>query len=74
MAEQELLRVRRENESLRHETQRLFHEVDHYRGAPPTGHAPAAMFSQPDVSRSLPPLTNGAPTGMQGVQYSEERR
>ena len=73
-AEQELARIRRENESLRHETHRLYQEMDHYRSAPQAGHPPPNVFGQPDSSRSLPPLTNGAPTTMQGVQYTEGGR
>lgn len=77
IADQELLRIRRENDSLRHENHRLFQEMEHYRNAPPpaASHAPPMVYgSQADPSRSLPPLSNGAPTGMQGVQYTDERR
>ena len=75
--------VKRENDSLRSENQRLFQEMEHYRESGrqrlPAAHPPPPPYAAPpvpvmaDPSRSLPPLVNGAPaaSSMQGVQYSE---
>jgi hypothetical protein len=79
----ELECVKRENDSLRSENQRLFQEMEHYRESGrqrlATAHPPPPPYAAPpvpvmaDPSRSLPPLVNGAPaaSSMQGVQYSE---
>lgn len=81
----ELECMKRENESLRGENQRLFQEMEHYRESsrqrlptahpPPPQYAAPAVPTMPDPSRSLPPLNNGTPvaSSMQGVQYSEVR-
>ena len=84
----ELEIIKRENESLRGENQRLFQEMEHYRESsrqriptahpphpPPPQYAAPAVPIMPDPSRSLPPLNNGTPvaSSMQGVQYSEVR-
>lgn len=79
--------TRREMETLRNENHHIFQEMQHYReqARPQTA---TAMHPQPpqyapppgpvmgDLSRSLPPLTNGiaAPSSMQGVQYSDAPR
>ncbi|KAL8737914.1 MAG: hypothetical protein Q9181_001219 [Wetmoreana brouardii] len=81
---QDLDAVKRENDSLRAENQRLFHEMNAYRDArhanmvqppiPPHYGAPPAPMSV-DPSRSLPPLTNGIhASSMQGVQYTDSGR
>jgi hypothetical protein len=80
----ELECVKRENDSLRSENQRLFQEMEHYRESgrqrlatahppPPPPYAAPPVPVMTDPSRSLPPLVNGAPaaSSMQGVQYSE---
>ncbi|KAL9605053.1 MAG: hypothetical protein Q9179_001649 [Wetmoreana sp. 5 TL-2023] len=81
---QDLDAVRRENDSLRAENQRLFQEMNAYRDArhanmvqppmaPHYGAPPAPMSVDP--SRSLPPLTNGIhASSMQGVQYTDSGR
>ncbi|KAI4175218.1 MAG: hypothetical protein LQ343_001754 [Gyalolechia ehrenbergii] len=81
---QDLDAVRRENESLRAENSRLFHEMNAYRDArhanmvqptmPQHYGAPPAQMSV-DPSRSLPPLSNGVhASSMQGVQYTDGAR
>ncbi|KAI4199971.1 MAG: hypothetical protein LQ350_004232 [Teloschistes chrysophthalmus] len=81
---QDLEATRRENDSLRAENSRLFHEMNAYRDArhvnmaqaPMPAHyvAPPAPMSL-DPSRSLPPLTNGIhASSMQGVQYTDGNR
>ncbi|MCJ1227489.1 hypothetical protein MMC12_004145 [Toensbergia leucococca] len=86
-AAHELDGTRRENDILRNENQRLVREMQRFQEG--SMHQQTASLQQPilqyngvaprmvpDPSRSLPPLTNGAlaPSSMQGVQYSEERR
>ncbi|KAL9579581.1 MAG: hypothetical protein Q9212_005026 [Teloschistes hypoglaucus] len=81
---QDLDATRRENDSVRAENQRLYHEMNAYRDArhvsmaqaPMAAHyaAPPAPMSL-DPSRSLPPLTNGIhASSMQGVQYTDGNR
>ncbi|KAI4115520.1 MAG: hypothetical protein LQ338_007847 [Usnochroma carphineum] len=82
---QDLDATRRENESLRAENQRLFHEMNAYRDArhanmvqqpmPPQHYAPAHAPLPVDPNRSLPPLSNGVhASSMQGVQYTDSAR
>ncbi|KAL9043102.1 MAG: hypothetical protein Q9214_003598 [Letrouitia sp. 1 TL-2023] len=82
-AANELEIIKRENESLRNENQRLYHEMNVYRETsrnmvqppmpPHYGGGPVPMATDP--SRSLPPLTNGVhASSMQGVQYTDGSR
>ncbi|KAL8824837.1 MAG: hypothetical protein Q9170_008022 [Blastenia crenularia] len=82
-AVQDLDATRRENESLRAENDRLYHEMSVYREARhnmvhpamPTHYNAAAPQLSVDPARSLPPLNNGIhASSMQGVQYTDPAR